>query len=77
MQGGGGADIVNVVVDGAGPVNFLTSTIDGGDGNDHMTAEAITEFSGGEASALNHLIGGDGHDTLDATAIGNSNITDW
>ncbi len=56
--------------------NILTNTVDGGSGDDHVTAHAETEFQCVSLRiASNLLFGGSGNDVLDATAMGRSNAT--
>jgi len=74
--GGSGDDQIDVVAiaDRFSPGNsFLTNTVDGGGGDDHITAYGITPFVGLLGTVQNILTGGRGNDVMEATAIAQTN----
>ena len=80
VVGGSGNYTIDATADGrsAGPYfgfSRLANTVDGGSGNDHITAYAESEFQGYHSYIANQLFGGSGDDVLDATARGRSNLT--
>ncbi len=78
VLGGAGDDTINAVADARGAINISNAIneVDGGSGNDHITAHAESgAHRSTEAVPSNILFGGTGNDVLDASAEGQSQTT--
>ncbi len=72
IYGRSGDDVIDAVADAQGIFRDAeaTNTVGGGDGDDRITARAVTEFEGyGRIVASNVSSGEEGDDVIDATAI--------
>ena len=70
IRAGAGND--NIRIDTSGNVPHVTNIVYGEAGNDRIFAEALGFHNDGvtEATAVNRISGGDGHDQIEAIALG-------